>query len=644
MASGPGVSGNPIVNSWTPGTTYPPGSVVRPTNAGLRGATAIANGSFESGLTDWTAGAGWSTSGFASYEGALGAELAAGSGTVDLLSNTEVAVIPGQVINAQVYFNNNANAVGTAGCLMGIVWYDSSHVLISTTVGHLAPSNVVHTGPYFAAFTVRGIAPSNAAYAKFTAKCTNNGTNSIYLDVATWDYLEPPDSTPQVFYAVQTGTGKSGSVEPAWAVTPPNITDGTVEWSSQKPTSILWQAAAIMESDALEPNWPTTPGSVIRDGTIDWTSITPQVQDTNCPNTKYVLAGSSKIFCGDIDIVRFSATLNPMDWTTTADAGFLPTGMQNYGANSVSALGLYRSNMVVFNSQGFQMWQIDEDPANMALLVALPIGCTHPRCVVPLNDDLFFLSALGVRTISNSAASDNLQSGDVGMPIDPLVRDALVWAAANSVEPFATYYPSAGQFWIAFPNYAATSGLYVDAGGTGTTTVFVYTRSQVGQVGAWSRYLFRCVIQDFCQSDTTLYLRVTEFGTSNESIVAIDATGTADVDHYSASTSAVTAVVQWPWLDLGSPGVTKSMHGVDFVVSLNPDAILPAYTIEVGYDQTDATAFTTPYTLAADTVPGQFIPLPLMAPSFAPRLTFNSLQRWKLYEAVIYVDDTQPSA
>jgi hypothetical protein len=60
---------------------------------------------------------------------------------------------------------------------------------------------------------------------------------------------------------------------------------------------------------------------------------------------------------------------------------------------------------------------------------------------------LFFLAALGVRTVAIAEGTNNLATGDVGVPIDILVQ-----AEANEVdvEPIASYYPGAGQFWLAF--------------------------------------------------------------------------------------------------------------------------------------------------------------------------------------------------
>src|SRR5690606_510990 len=117
-------------------------------------------------------------------------------------------------------------------------------------------------------------------------------------------------------------------------------------------------------------------GELVSDGIIAWECVVRNVTDERCPNTKVVLIAASKIFAVDEDIVAFSATVNPLDWSTQGDAGYLPTGLRQYGANPMTALGLYRGNLVAWNSQGMQIWQVDEDPARMQLLDALPIGST----------------------------------------------------------------------------------------------------------------------------------------------------------------------------------------------------------------------------------------------------------------------------
>ena len=113
--------------------------------------------------------------------------------------------------------------------------------------------------------------------------------------------------------------------------------------------------------------------------TCAWQAVTRQITDTNDPNTIPTCIGASHVFKGDIDITSYSAAVDPTDWTSSNNAGYLPTGLNNYGDNPVTVLALYRSNLMVFNAGGYQMWQIDPDPANMALLDAQPIGSRSTR-------------------------------------------------------------------------------------------------------------------------------------------------------------------------------------------------------------------------------------------------------------------------
>jgi hypothetical protein len=188
------------------------------------------------------------------------------------------------------------------------------------------------------------------------------------------------------------------------------------------------------------------------DGDMAWECISRRVEDEKCPHGPFVAIAASKVYCADGDIIRYSATVNPLDWSTPQDAGYLPYGLQSFGANPVTGLSIYRSNLVAFNSQGFQMWQVDEDPANSALLDALPIGSIHHWALTPVSNDLFFLSDQGVRTIGIAASSTNLQAGDVGMPVDPLTQPFIAAAVARGVRPYGMYLPSDGQYWLVVPD------------------------------------------------------------------------------------------------------------------------------------------------------------------------------------------------
>lgn len=632
-----------LVNAWTPGTTYPPGSVVRPTSTTGSSASPPTNADFETGdLTGWTSSGSYVVNNVKPYLGTYSASLPASSGTKTLINNNQVSVPFGAVFHASCYFNMGAN---TANCTAAvtITYYDSGHSVIGTITGNtITPISTGANGWMKSSAQISILI--GTAYMAVSCTITNNSaTGPVYVDGFAWDYLTNPYDAPLLFYAVQTGTGKSGQNEPVWATTPPNIVDGTVTWSSQAPTSITWRTQALLKSGSVEPTWPTVPGQVIHDplsNNLDWLAVTPRIEDDNCPNSKYVAIASSKIFAADNDIIRFSATTDPTDWTTQADAGFLPIGLQNYGSNPTKAMGLYRSNLVAFNSQGLQMWQVDEDPANMALLDAIPIGSTQHRALAPVNNDLFFVSAQGVRTMGISAGSGNLQAGDVGMPIDPIVQAALTWASVSNVTPIGTYFPGAGQYWLAIPGWTAT-GWFVDPGGATTTTIFVYTMSRIGEVGAWSRYLIPVVLQDFCQNGDALYFRAVQ---ANGDVVLFKVDPGSLLDQLTSgggtTTADFTCIVQWPWLDLGQPGQSKQMLGLDFVVTIASGT----YGMQVGYDQNSSSAFTTSYQLSGDTYPGMFVPFAVMAPSMAMRLTLTGSTNWSIQEVNLYFGDTSDPA
>jgi hypothetical protein len=61
--------------------------------------------------------------------------------------------------------------------------------------------------------------------------------------------------------------------------------------------------------------------------------------------------------------------------------------------------------------------------------------------------------------------------------------------------------------------------------------------------------------------------------------------------------------------------------------------------IEIGYDQTSLGTFTAPYVIPADTLPGTIIPMPLTAPSYSVRITYDGAQPWLWNATTIYLDD-----
>lgn len=154
------------------------------------------------------------------------------------------------------------------------------------------------------------------------------------------------------------------------------------------------------------------------------------------------------------------------------------------------------------------------------------------------------------------------------------------------------------------------------------STVFVHTRN--GSKPRWSRYVFPFSIDAFAQLTDDLFIR------SGDTIKRVSEQAVSDVHNGTAIDFG--GVVQWPWLEVGQPGVSKMLEGFDIVATGTP-------SVSIGYDQRNPDAYTTPYQVPADTVPGDIIPLPVVGPSFSLKVEFGGGEAWNLYQALLYVHD-----
>lgn len=491
------------VPNWQPGKLYQPGALVIPRASTTLTSGVLINGDFEDGDTGWIKGTRWNIlNGVnvhgAPFQGSYYAQFSAypvygGSFTADTLIVNEriVPVTPGQVISLKAMIASASRPVD-AGSAVRILFWD-----VSSPGGYGSPGAVLVEGQSGASIngstsyqpsTFTAVAPPGAAYAQFCITAYSNSYPAdINVDACSWDYAGITAPTGLVFKAVQANAATSASIEPVWPTVLGNtVVDGGVTWEAVQSTQVTWEATPILVSGGTEPTWSTDVGGTVSDNTIAWKAVSRRITDDKCPNTIAVAIASSKVFAGDDDIIPFSETVNPLNWSTPNDAGYLPFGLQTYGSSPVTALGLYRSNLVAFNAAAFQMWQVDQDPANMALLDAVPVGCVYPKSVQPLANDLIFLSVVGVRNVSIAGASTNLQAGGIGEPVDPLVVTQI---KTNLYDPISLFYPAAGQYWIIFGAQA-----------------FVLTITSA-KTSSWSRYIFPSAITDWALMGSELYLR-----------------------------------------------------------------------------------------------------------------------------------------
>lgn len=597
--------------AWQPGTLYNPGAIVSPATAPPVGAQAPDNPSFESGDVDWTKDSGWSIVSETGFDGAWSAKFVAAGEDGSIINDFRAPVTPGKLIHATAAISNS-NPSSEGGGAVRLFWYDSSFNLLYASTGSIVSNT---GGSSWTSSSISAYGPATAAYVSVGAyayQASGPGHDPIRVDLFVWDYTYAEVPEGLVYKAVQADVGTSANSEPVWpTVVGEQVVDNTVTWEAVLTDRVVWQATPILKSSGVEPTWPPYIGALVTDGTINWQATAREITDEKCPHTAVVAIGASKVFAGDVDIIGYCATINPKDWSSADDAGYLPFGLQTYGSNPVSAMGLYRGNLVAFNAAGFQMWQIDEDPANMALLDAVPVGCTFPSSLQPVSNDLVFLTQTGIRNIGIAGASTNLQAGDFGKQIDPLVQAKI---AAGGTTPLGLFVPSLGQYWLFF----GAEAFVLTINGSGTSDM------------SWSRYVFPSAIDDWTLHEGDLYLR------SGTLVWRVDPDALLD-DMVDDEGEDFEGYIAWPYLDLGEMGLQKMLHGFDLVST-------GEVSISFGWDQSNEALATAPYTVDGDTLPGGMIPMPLNAPSLQVRLTFSANQAWEFNAMSLYLQEQRRGA
>lgn len=436
-------------------------------------------------------------------------------------------------------------------------------------------------------------------------------------------YMEPSGAPNYGFECTTAGT--TGQVEPPWSTivaAAATITDGTVVWTSRAASIITWTAVPLFKNHVtdqpgvgIQPAWSTSIGGYTVTGSgsdgVRYTTRTPAITDSKCPHNKLAISMSQKVFSPDKDVLRYSATNLPKNWSQQDDAGFLPTGMHAPKTPEVTALGEYRGRLCVFTASNLQVWTTDPDPAEQSLFDNIDgVGTIFDKCITSVSGDLFFLTLLGVRTLSIAAGAMNLQAGDIGTGIDDTVQAFLTIYA----EPIAFYYPASGQYWLVLGNEA-----------------YVYSQSKLGRVGAWSRFVFPWTIVAATTLSGELYLR-----TNTDLLVRVDEALTTD--YTAALAVGIQGTIEWPFLDLENPGVTKFLQTVDVVAD-------GTFTVQVAYDQNNSANATPAYASGPDTLPGTPIAIPVAAPSMSIKLVFPTTgtpaigQEWRLYAVQLTVED-----
>lgn len=365
-----------------------------------------------------------------------------------------------------------------------------------------------------------------------------------------------------------------------------------------------YEATTGGTSGGSQPTWPTTPGGTVVDGTVTWTCRSFAVTDTNCPHTQAVIRAASRIFAADGDTVPYSAAGDPRDWTTASDAGFIPVGLQqDFGSTESTALGQFQNKLVVFFSDSAQIWDIDEDPANIAIFQRIyGVGTKWPRSHASFATDVFFKAYSGFRSITVNSQTENMQDTDVGSPIDSVVP-----ADDDDTPPLGLYVPGFGQYWC-----------FIDE------SAWVYSFSRSAKIAAWSEYDIGFAPDDVATLNNKLYLR------SGDVVYEVDPATYAD------DGQPFLVEVELPYLDAKTPGILKQWIAMDSVST-------GTMGVSFRFKANDVELITDEVEMSKDTRPEDLVPIELCATALAPRFTHQANEEFQLDLLTLIYEDLGPA-
>lgn len=615
------------IPAWQPGTTYAPGALVVPRSSPPAAVVALANPTLTD-ATGWTLQAPLSIindgDGYAGG-GQIEPVSATPQNGVVALNNAKINAGAGQTVSASCMCRHGTSDKHSSDVAMLVAWFDANdHELLPRAVSNGGLPSLSSNN--WQQISVSGTAPPNCVYARIGVALRRTGSDNIAASYFRLNYTPSAPGRATMYKATQPKPGKSAASEPVWPPVGQSVQDNEVTWQGVNLDHLVWQASPLFTSGPTEPEWPNAKGATVHDGTIDWIAVVPTVDDPNVPNNPVATIGASKIFIADNDIVRFCATNNAADWSAQYDAGYLPTGLQSASETQCTGLGLYRGNLAVFMPNTMQVWQIDPDPAQMTFMDQVPgVGTVHQRAICPMTGDLYFLSSMGVRSATISAGTANLQAGDIGTPIDELVRaDLAAYGPGSDTpawEPIAVNFPSAGQFLLFMGDHA-----------------WVFTYSPAAQLAAWSKYTLPWLVTDACVLNGDLYVRA-----DDDCVYRLDKeaglNGDSFVDDTADAASAYACTVRWPYLDFGNGGDLLDVYGADVLFNEGVVGDAGVTALQLGWDENDLDALTDPLPVSAVQARGAdgFVPIEVSTPSVSLQVTYAGAGMWELTQANLYI-------
>lgn len=213
----------------------------------------------------------------------------------------------------------------------------------------------------------------------------------------------------------------------SWAAATAYTAGDVVKGTSGNQT-LYFHCTTSGTSGGAEPAWSTSVGSTTTDNTATWTT-------RKFPNGNVCHSAFGRIWVtsnGDDSVLEFSDTLLPHKFRGGA-AGTLDL-KQVWGGDQVTAVSSIESYLVIFGKRHILVYTGAADPSTMSLAEKIAgVGCVFRDTVASSGNDLVFVSASGVRTLSRALESGGRQPlGDLSVNVrDGFLNDVTADTAAN---------------------------------------------------------------------------------------------------------------------------------------------------------------------------------------------------------------------
>jgi len=301
----------------------------------------------------------------------------------------------------------------------------------------------------------------------------------------------------------------------------------------------------------------------------------------------FIRPAKTKMYALSDSLLHFSAIDDPTEWNdATLGAGFINLANNAKGSEDLKAIANYFDNLAILAEQAVQIWFVDADEdLNQQIQVLNNTGTISPNSVVEFGDnDVFYLSLSGVRSLRARDSSNAAFVGDIGNPIDELVVADIRADRAAAEGSQAILEPRDGRYLLAIND-----------------KVYVFSYFPSSRVSAWSVYEPGFSVDKWSYDGNQVLCR------SGDKLYSL---GGANGNEY----DDCVVTVQMPFLDGQKPATSKDYYGIDVTCENTWDVSIATDPQDITALEDVVTVHKTTYGLGRATITGY-------STHIAPRLT-----------------------